>query len=89
MLLSDIEPISTMPFAVLFNPVKTAAKLTTSEGRGTVAWASPEILSLGEYDEMTDVYSYGVVVWEIASRKIPYDSLDSVQVLMMKPSLFP
>jgi len=42
---------------------------------GTPLWMAPEIIRRKEYNYKVDVYSYGVVLWEIYTRKIPYKSL--------------
>ncbi|CAF5057522.1 unnamed protein product, partial [Rotaria sp. Silwood1] len=39
----------------------------------TLQWTAPEILLLEDYVDKSDIYSLGVVYWELASRKIPYD----------------
>ncbi|CAF3805086.1 unnamed protein product [Rotaria sp. Silwood1] len=38
----------------------------------TLPWTAPEILLLEDYLDKSDIYSLGVVFWELASRKIPY-----------------
>uniref|UniRef100_A0A7S3Z0N1 Protein kinase domain-containing protein n=1 Tax=Lotharella globosa TaxID=91324 RepID=A0A7S3Z0N1_9EUKA len=42
---------------------------------GTPLWMAPEIIRRKEYNYKVDVYSYGVVLWELYTRKIPYKSL--------------
>ncbi|CAF4815532.1 unnamed protein product, partial [Rotaria sp. Silwood1] len=39
----------------------------------TLQWTAPEILLLEDYVDKSDIYSLGVVYWELASSKIPYD----------------
>jgi serine/threonine protein kinase len=36
---------------------------------------APEILRGEAYNEASDIYSFGVIVWEIATGKIPYNGL--------------
>jgi tRNA A-37 threonylcarbamoyl transferase component Bud32 len=47
---------------------------------GTTHWMAPEILSSLPYDKSVDVYSYGIVLWEILTGSFPYLHLDHPQV---------
>eukprot|EP00002_Diphylleia_rotans_P032506 TRINITY_DN6834_c0_g1_i7.p1 TRINITY_DN6834_c0_g1~~TRINITY_DN6834_c0_g1_i7.p1 ORF type:complete len:743 (+),score=123.55 TRINITY_DN6834_c0_g1_i7:182-2410(+) len=44
---------------------------------GTPAWAAPEVLRGDRYDEKVDVYSFGIIMWEMFSRRLPYADLRS------------
>eukprot|EP00041_Stephanoeca_diplocostata_P038563 m.1527888 g.1527888 ORF g.1527888 m.1527888 type:complete len:186 (+) comp25236_c2_seq5:3345-3902(+) len=46
---------------------------------GTLLWMAPELLSddTATYNQAIDVYSYGVVLWEIWSRVLPFEELNS------------
>mmetsp|Transcript_31484 Transcript_31484/g.88338 ORF Transcript_31484/g.88338 Transcript_31484/m.88338 type:complete len:826 (+) Transcript_31484:132-2609(+) len=39
---------------------------------GTVRWTAPEINDSQVYTTKSDVYSYAIILWEIASREIPW-----------------
>nr|KAJ0225584.1 hypothetical protein LSAT_V11C100017380 [Lactuca sativa] len=61
--------------------VKHHTYLKTKSGRGTPQWMAPEILRNEDTDEKSDVYSYGVVLWEITTGKIPWNDLNPMQVI--------
>mmetsp|Transcript_24869 Transcript_24869/g.48934 ORF Transcript_24869/g.48934 Transcript_24869/m.48934 type:complete len:905 (-) Transcript_24869:80-2794(-) len=45
----------------------------TSGVKGTPQWLAPEIAEgNGKYTRESDVYSFGIILWEIASRRLPY-----------------
>jgi serine/threonine protein kinase len=39
---------------------------------GTPCWTAPEIIRGEKYDERADVYSFGVIMWEVLTRRQPY-----------------
>ncbi|RZC56200.1 hypothetical protein C5167_015055 [Papaver somniferum] len=61
--------------------IKHATYLTTKTGNGTPQWMAPEVIRNDPSDERSDVYSFGVILWELATRKIPWDTLNSMQVI--------
>ncbi|PWA76910.1 PAS domain-containing protein tyrosine kinase family protein [Artemisia annua] len=61
--------------------IKHETYLTTRTAKGAPQWMAPEILRNEQADEKSDVYSYGVILWEITTGKIPWDNLNSMQVI--------
>eukprot|EP00429_Kryptoperidinium_foliaceum_P033934 CAMPEP_0176166706 /NCGR_PEP_ID=MMETSP0120_2-20121206/85269_1 /TAXON_ID=160619 /ORGANISM="Kryptoperidinium foliaceum, Strain CCMP 1326" /LENGTH=77 /DNA_ID=CAMNT_0017504271 /DNA_START=9 /DNA_END=239 /DNA_ORIENTATION=+ len=44
---------------------------------GTLVWIAPEILMRECYDAKVDVYSFGMVLYELACRQPPFEDLDA------------
>ncbi|KAH7281925.1 hypothetical protein KP509_35G003600 [Ceratopteris richardii] len=61
--------------------MKHATFLTAKSGRGTPQWMAPEVLRNEPSDEKADVYSFGVIMWELATEEIPWDGLNAMQVV--------
>ena len=61
-----------------------SATTGTASNIGTPAWTAPEILEMKEGADIfsADVYSYGVTLFEIASRQLPWNGLQPMQILM-------
>ena len=51
-------------------------------GVGTPEWTAPEVLKDEEFNEKADVYSYGVVLWELISRLKPFAGLSAMQIVV-------
>ena len=48
---------------------------------GTVAWMSPEILRHEPCSEKVDVWSYGVLLWEMLTQEKPYNVSASLSLV--------
>ncbi|XP_062501399.1 dual specificity protein kinase shkC-like [Corticium candelabrum] len=42
---------------------------------GNPAWAAPEVYGNKPYGSAADVYSFGIVLWEIVARKLPFGDM--------------
>jgi len=47
---------------------------------GTAQWMAPEIIKSEFYSEKSDVYSYGIMLWELITAEIPFKQMRDVQV---------
>uniref|UniRef100_A0A6U4KGP8 Protein kinase domain-containing protein n=1 Tax=Phaeomonas parva TaxID=124430 RepID=A0A6U4KGP8_9STRA len=48
---------------------------------GTYHWMAPEVINAEKYDERADVYSFGIILWEVYGRAIPYEGMTPVQIV--------
>ncbi|CAI7899752.1 unnamed protein product [Closterium sp. NIES-54] len=47
---------------------------------GTIRWMAPEMIDHKPYTRKVDVYSYGIVLWEICTAQWPFEGLSFVQL---------
>jgi len=47
---------------------------------GTPEWMAPEVLDGRRYSEKADVYSFGIILWELITRELPFSDVDRFQI---------
>ena len=57
---------------------------TMTANAGTYHWMAPEVLGGNSYNEKVDSYSFGIVMYEVICRAIPYEEtgLDAMKIAM-------
>ncbi|XP_063910272.1 mitogen-activated protein kinase kinase kinase 13-like isoform X2 [Zophobas morio] len=50
---------------------------------GTVAWMAPEAIKELECSEKVDIWSFGVVLWELLTCEVPYDGMEQSAIMYM------
>ena len=51
----------------------------TSTAKGPLKWMSPESLKEKKYSKYSDIWSFGIVLWEIMKGKEPFEELNNVE----------
>jgi len=54
---------------------------TMTHGVGTACWLAPEVIKYARSSKFSDVYGYGIILWELATREEVYKGLESTQII--------
>lgn len=47
-----------------------------TNNRGSAAWMAPEVFESSKYSEKCDVFSFGIILWEVLSREMPFKDIE-------------
>lgn len=76
LLMDENEVVKVADFGVA--RVQTQSGVMTAE-TGTYRWMAPEVIEHKPYDHKADVFSFGIVLWELLTGKLPYEYLTPLQ----------
>lgn len=58
-----------------FGTVADKATYMTNN-RGSAAWMAPEVFESSKYSEKCDVFSFGIILWEVLAREQPFKDIE-------------
>ncbi|KAL3570773.1 hypothetical protein D5086_028022, partial [Populus alba] len=61
--------------------MKHSTFLSSRSTAGTAEWMAPEVLRNEPSDEKCDVYSFGVILWELSTLQQPWGGMNPMQVV--------
>ncbi|KAL4715596.1 hypothetical protein ACJJTC_006175 [Scirpophaga incertulas] len=63
-----------------FGLAREVYKTTRMSAAGTYAWMPPEVIKNSTFSHASDVWSYGVLLWELLTGETPYKGIDALAV---------
>ncbi|XP_011333900.1 uncharacterized protein LOC105277323 isoform X5 [Ooceraea biroi] len=63
-----------------FGLAREVYKTTRMSAAGTYAWMAPEVIKKSTFSKASDVWSYGVLLWELLTGETPYKGIDALAV---------
>ena len=46
-----------------------------TNNKGSAAWMAPEVFEGITYSEKCDVFSWGIILWEVLARRLPFEEI--------------
>ncbi|ENN79589.1 hypothetical protein YQE_03960, partial [Dendroctonus ponderosae] len=63
-----------------FGLAREVYQTTRMSQAGTYAWMAPEVIRESTFSKGSDIWSYGVLLWELLTGQVPYKGIDTLAV---------
>ncbi|KAL1138403.1 hypothetical protein AAG570_008467 [Ranatra chinensis] len=63
-----------------FGLAREVYRTTRMSAAGTYAWMAPEVIKSSTFSKASDIWSYGVVLWELLTGETPYKGIEALSV---------
>ncbi|XP_065563675.1 mitogen-activated protein kinase kinase kinase 11-like isoform X2 [Artemia franciscana] len=63
-----------------FGLAREMNQTTRMSAAGTYAWMAPEVIKSSTFSKASDVWSFGVVLWELLTGEVPYKGIDALAI---------
>lgn len=81
LLIDDTYHVRVADFGFARAKEHAASKGYTRSDMGPIRWSAPEAMRKKMYSEASDVFSFGVVLFEIFQREMPWSGVETIDVL--------
>ncbi|XP_053692558.1 mitogen-activated protein kinase kinase kinase 7 [Sabethes cyaneus] len=66
-----------------FGTVTDKSTMMTNN-KGSAAWMAPEVFEGSTYTEKCDVFSWGIILWEVIAREQPFKNIENSYAIMWR-----
>uniref|UniRef100_A0A3B3Z180 mitogen-activated protein kinase kinase kinase n=1 Tax=Poecilia mexicana TaxID=48701 RepID=A0A3B3Z180_9TELE len=81
MLPVEMEDLSNKTLKITdFGLAREWHRTTKMSAAGTYAWMAPEVIRSSTFSKGSDVWSYGVLLWELLTGEVPFRTIDGLAV---------